>query len=237
MEYIETIVLINVGIHLIFVRISCMILGIRTKPILLILSCGLDIVYTILYLTIPYKIELFRYLFVFLISVFPFLEYKMGSVAGFVLYLIFNMTVGGINEILYVANKYSMLVLFLSVVGIAFIGVTFSIKTKTFHHNQLYFLVRVTNKKKRYYIKAYLDTGNLLNYELIPIVLVKKKEMLGSFYKEIQINGAINGSKLMLYKVDRFEICIHGKYYKRDVYLAHAVTCFDALIGLKIIGG
>lgn len=237
MEYIESIVLINITIHLLFVKISSYMLGIKTNKICLCLSILLDSIYVVLYLLVPYKIERFKYGFLFLISVLPFLKQKIGSGIGFIFYLGFNMTLGGVNEILYSISSYTKLYLVLSILALYFTGVFISFRLKTFQHDKLYYSIRISHGGKKYTYTAYLDTGNFLKYDFIPVVFLSSKDLLNKKFKTIQISGAINSSLIDLYTVDSFEIKMKGRYVKRDVYVAYANISYEALISLKTIGG
>ena len=150
---------------------------------------------------------------------------------------IFNLTLGGINEILYNVYSYNLIILFVSIFVIYFVIGIYAIKVKVFNQSRLFYNVRVTIDSKKYYLKSYLDTGNFLTYDFIPVILIKNRSLLIKPYKLININGAINESKMMLYKADKIEIMVNKNYIEKDAYLGYANLDVDAIIGLKVLGG
>src|SRR5574344_1877881 len=102
MRYIETFLIYGVVIHIIFVKISAMLLGIKVRKGLLGISILLDIVYMLLYVYLPYEIEAYQVLFILIITVLPFISKSIKEmILGSFLYLLGNFSLGGISEIFY----------------------------------------------------------------------------------------------------------------------------------------
>ena len=89
MKYIELLVVLNIGIHLCFVRIAYYLLRIKPNRIAISISCLLDGIYILLYIFIPYQIEAYRYLIMMVISLCPFIT-KRPTKALFLCFNIFN---------------------------------------------------------------------------------------------------------------------------------------------------
>ncbi len=147
------------------------------------------------------------------------------------------MSIGGINEILYTILNYRFLSLFISIFIMVIISLVYAYKKIYFNHKCLNYEIRVTIDEKKYVIMAYLDTGNFLRYNFVPIILVKNKKLLVKKIGNMLISGAINKGKIDIYKADCLEIKIGGVYKKIDAYLCYANISYDALIGLETIGG
>ncbi len=237
MEYIEVIVLINVLIHLVFIRLTSYVMGIKLNTYKIILSAILDIIYVVLYLLRPYHLEKFKYFFIFLISYIPFSFINKNSLTCFFIYLVFNMSIGGINEVLYTILNYRIIAILISIIIMVIISLIYAYKKIYFNHKYLNYELKITINKKCYSIIAYLDTGNFLKYNFIPIILVKNKKLLIKKIGNIPISGAINEGMIDVYKADCLEIKIGGVYRKIDAYLSYANIGYDALIGLETIGG
>ena len=237
MEYIEVIVLINTFIHLIFIRLTSYVMGIKPSTYKIILSIIIDGIYVILYILKPYQLEKYKYFFIFIISYLPFTFVNKNSFTCFLVYLVFNMSIGGINEILYTILCYRLLAIALSIIIMVIISLIYAYKKIYFNHKYLNYEIKITINNRIYKMMAYLDTGNFLKYNFIPIILVRNKNLLVKRVGKMPISGAINKGNIDIYKADCLEIKIGGEYKRINAYLSYANISYDALIGIETIGG
>lgn len=237
MKYIEIIILINLIIHISIVRLCLYILRQKPSYIFIFLSVVADIVYVILYLLMPYEVEAYKYVFIFLISALPFLNKEISKTLTLSsIYLMLNFMLGGMSEQLYlIINNFFAVILGLFLIYLVIFIVFYS---KKFKNKSLYYEILITDNKKRYKLVGYCDTGNFLTDENnIPIVFINKKIKVGKYKKNIIVNTVSLSKELRLYEVDSFLIKINKKYIKKDVYLAYGDISFMVLFGLDILGG
>ncbi len=88
----------------------------------------------------------------------------------------------------------------------------------------------VINNQK---IKAYLDTGNEVNYHGIAVCFTNDIRLLEKFYKTISIATANGITKIDLYICSCFEINAKIK----TIYLAYLDTPYKMIVGLDIFLG
>ena len=122
MKYIELLVIMNIGIHLCFVKIAYYLLRIKPNRIAISISCLLDGVYILLYIYLPYQIEPYRYLLIMVISLSSFIT-KRPTKALFLclIYLMLNFTLGGSAGILYkMINHFTVVLICLGGILVLF---------------------------------------------------------------------------------------------------------------------
>ena len=227
----------NLAIHIIIIKLSLYILRQKPKYAWIVLSSIIDIIYVILFLLLPYQIEEYKYLFVLLISITPFIGKEISKTLTLSCsYLMINFMLGGISEQLYLIVNSFYCVLIAIIIIYIFIFIIFI--SKKFKNNSLYYQIRITDGKKKYKYLGYCDTGNFITDEAnIPIVFINKKIKIGRYKKIIKINSISHSKEVRLYEVDLFEIKINNKYQKKDVYLAYGNISFMVMFGLDILGG
>lgn len=239
MKYIELLVVINVIIHLCFVKIAYYLLRIKTNNIVVSISCVLDGIYILLYIYIPYKIENIRYIFILLISITPFINKSPTKALMLCLiYLMLNFTLGGSAGILFKMINHFVVVL----ISLGLILTLFCVYAvyKRFHFRPdiLEYEVIIEDESRTLYLSGFCDTGNFLTTDdNIPIVFLKKNITIGSYYKTIKIQGIGMTKDISLFKVKNFKIKIKNKYVKRDVYLAYGDIAFNVMFGSNLLGG
>lgn len=239
MRYIEIIIVINLAIHLLFIKIVNYLLSQKNNKILIFISSIIDIFYVLFYLLFPYEIEAYKYLFIILISIIPFLRKELiKTLLSMLIYFMLNFMLGGTSELIYniVANFHSVFISLL-VVYIAFVIYAIYKKFNVCFH-KLTYDVRIIDQDKVLKLKGFCDTGNFLKTEdNIPVVFIKKNIKIGNYKKKIIINSLTTKKEIILYEVDKFLIKLNKKFVKRDVYLAHADISCMVMFGLDILGG
>ncbi len=239
MKYIEILVLLNIGIHLCFVKIAYYLLRIKPNQIAICISCLLDGIYILLYIFIPYQIEKYRYGMMMVISLCPFIT-KRPSKALFLclIYLMLNFTLGGSAGILYkMMNHFSVVLICLGSILVLF---AFYAIYKKFHFRPdvLEYEVMIEDENRTFYLSGFCDTGNFLTTdENIPIVFLKNNLKIGHYYKTITIQSLSTDKKIPIFEVKSFKIKIKNKYVKKDVYLAYGDIAFNVMFGSNLLGG
>ena len=239
MKYIEIIVLINLVIHLCFVKFSNYILRNKRNIWLIGLSMILDSLYVVSYIYFPYHIEKYRYLIIWIISVVPFISKGVNKTLSLSLvYLMFNFTLGGISEIVYqlVTNFWAVII---SLILFCFIFSLYSIYKRFHSYNEkLVYDVILKDNNQSFYLQGYCDTGNFLATDNnIPIIFINPKIKIGHFVKEIEVQTVSLKRVISLYEVNDFKIKINKRYVKRDVYIAYANISHMVMFGLNVLGG
>ncbi len=184
---------------------------------------------------------------------------KKQTIFNFILLFIYTYAFGGfITSIssktfvtsfgIVTASKFSIELVCVIIIALTFIfeKVTKHIKFKIKTNNLIYPITLFSNGKSLK-INAYLDTGNLLNYSGLPVVIIN----LDSFLKLNNINlieyltlncekiltNTVTGSKqLNMFKIDKLELKIDGKTRTfTSPYVAvnrqFTKTNYDALLG------
>lgn len=239
MRYIEIILLINLAIHLSFIAVANYIFKQKKNMMMILLSCIFDIIYVLLYIYIPYQLEAYKYLAIFVISVTPFITkglYKALLLS--LVYFLLNFTLGGSAELLYsIINNFWSVVLSLS--GVLIILSVFAVyKRVHISHESLTYDVYIEDGSQSYYLDGYCDTGNFLSTDdNIPIVFLNRRIQIGRYKKSIPVQTVSLKREIQLYEVKEFRIKIKNKYVKRDVYLAYADISCMVMFGLNILGG
>ncbi len=239
MKYIELIVLVNVLIHLCFVKIAYFILRVKPSTIAICISCLLDGIYMLLYIYIPYQIEPYRYLCILIVSLSAFIT-KRPTKALFLcfIYLMLNFTLGGSAGILHkIMNHF--VVVFICLGGILLIFTCYAIYKKFhFRPDVLEYEVCIEDENRTLYLSGFCDTGNFLTTEdNIPIVFLKRNLQIGRYYKTITIHSVSTNKKIPIFAVKSFKIKIKNKYVEKDVYLAYGDIAFNVMFGSNLLGG
>lgn len=239
MRYIEIILCINLAIHLIFVGIANYIMRQKKNNILIFLSCIMDAIYTWFYIYMPYELEPYKYLCIFVISITPFLRKGLSKALLLSLvYLMLNFTLGGSAEVLY-AVLTNFLVVLCSILIIGAIFIVYAMYRK-YHvvSSSFTYDVYIEDGSQSFYLNGFCDSGNFLTTDdNIPIVFLNHKIQIGRYKKSIEVQSVSVKKKISLYEVKEFKIKIKNKYVKRDVYLAYADISYMVMFGLNILGG
>lgn len=239
MRYIEIIIALNLAVHILFIRMTNYLLKQKNNRPLIMFSSMIDIIYTILYLLLPYELEAYKYVFIFIISLLPFIgKGLIKALLSMIIYFMLNFMLGGTSELIYniISNFYSVLI---SLLAINVMFVIYAIYRKVnINLNDLYYDIIIKHNNKRLNLKGYCDTGNFLSTdENIPIVFINNKLKIGKYKSNIIVNSVSVKKKIKLYEVESFFIKINNKYVKKDVYLAHADISCMVMFGLDILGG
>ena len=239
MKYIEVIVLINILIHISFIRLSNFIMRRKNKILPIIISVLLDGVYVTLYLLIPEKIESFKYIFILVLSILPFISKNLStSLFNTLIYLMLNFILGGLSEIIINIIKFPWVIL-ICLIGINLLFVLYDLyKRINIKDYSTLFDIMIIYNKEVLYLKGFCDTGNLLiTNENIPVIFINNKYKIGSYYKDIIVKTVTGSKNISLYKIDSLAIKIKGKYVKKDVYISFSEIKWDVLFGLTLLGG
>lgn len=193
----------------------------------------------LMYIYMPYKLEPYRYIFIFIISITPFITKGVTkALMGSLVYLMLNFTLGGSAEILYniLNNFYSVLIsLFIMLLLLSIFAVYKKINISP---KSLEYEISITDNKHSLYLNGYCDTGNFLTTdENIPVVFINKKFEIGKYKKSIIIQTVSTKKYINLYEINEFKIKIKNKYIKKDVYIAFADINHMAMFGLNLLGG
>lgn len=239
MRYIEIIILINLVIHISFIGIANYVFKQKKNRIMIFLSCVLDIIYTLMYIYFPYELEAYKYIFIYVISIVPFLMkgiYK--SILSSFIYLLLNFTLGGSAEILYLTlNNYWAVIISL-IIMLLVVSIVCIYKRIHFNLSKLNYSIYIEDGNNSYYLDGYCDTGNfLVTDDNIPIVFLNNKIQIGRYKKSIVIKTVSIEKQISLYEVKEFKIKIKNKYVKKEVYLAYADISCMVMFGLNILGG
>lgn len=239
MKYIELLVLINMIIHLCFVKMAYYLLRIKPNYYAISISCLLDGIYIALYIYFPYQIENLKYLIILLISLCSFVtKGPTRALLLCVVYLMLNFTLGGSAGILYnLINHFIVVVACLG--GILFFFSLYAIYKKYhFRPDLLEYDVIIKDKNETLYLNGFCDTGNFLSTNNnIPIVFINRKIRIGNYYKTIDISSVSVNKKIPIYEVESFKIKINNKYIKKDVYIAYGDIAFSVMFGSNLLGG
>ncbi len=239
MKYIEEIVFVNLLIHIIFIYITIYLFKQRINLILFFISIIVDAIYIVLYLLIPYELEPFKYLFIFAISIIPYINKGIiKALLESTIYWMLNITLGGTAGIIYRLNNNPYMLYPVILLVFSIFNVYFAYKRIHYRNTHFEYKIRIIDNDKYYHYIGYCDTGNfLLSNENIPIVFVNKKIKIGEFVKYLDCNTVNGRGKIRLYKVDKFQIMINGIYQDRDVYLSYADISYNMMFGLALLGG
>ncbi len=229
----------NIIIHLCFVKIAYFLLRLKSNNIVVFISCVLDGIYILLYIFVPYKIENIRYILIFIISLFPFINKHITKALMLCLiYLMLNFTLGGSAGILFKMINHFIVVI-ISLISIMILFCIYAIYKKYhFRPDVLEYEVMIEDDNRTLYLSGFCDTGNFLTTDdNIPIVFLKKNINIGHYYKTIKIQGISMEKDLPIFKVKSFKIKIKNKYIKKDVYLAYGDIVFNVMFGSNLLGG
>lgn len=239
MKYIEIIVLLNVLIHLILVIVSAYISEIKLLKWLVLLSMIIDCLYVIGYVYIPYELEAYKYLLIFMISFVPFVNRQfIKTVVGMLIYLLLNFCFGGLAGFLYgIINKTYVVIG--GILLLLIVIILCSKLSKREHKNkELFYEIIIEYNNDLIAIHGYCDTGNMVVADyVIPVVFLQKKYKIGRYYKSINITSVNLNSNVDIYMIDSFRIKVNDRYIKKRVYLAYADIRYDAIFGVNILGG
>lgn len=239
MKYIEVIVLINILIHISFIRLSNFVMRRKNNWITIVLSCLLDGIYVVLYLLMPEHVEFLKYLMILILSILPFIGRSLTTTLfNTIIYLMFNFILGGFSGLMIKIINHSLVVIIcLIVINLAF---GFYSIYRRFHINDkknLYDII-IIDSNKTFYMKGFYDTGNMLVTDNnIPIIFLNKKYKIGKYYKKITINTISGSNEIELFKIDCLRIKINEKYIKKDVYISYSDISWDVLFGSDLLGG
>lgn len=238
--YIEIYLFLGLFIHSVFGFIAYLFLERRVNKFNLILSNILDLIYMLLFIKYPYKIENYKFLFIGIISASLFIRFNLkDSFTGIFIYLALNFLLGGISEVLYLSSLLKVYYIFIICVILLIMFLLIKIYKQFFiKKNKFYYEIKIINERKTYYLNGFLDTGNIVfYYPNIPVVFINNKDFYGKFYDYLEVDS-INGlTKVPIYKVDEFYIKINKRFIKKNIFISFTKMNIDCIFGLSIIGG
>lgn len=238
MIYIELFLAIGFLIHLVFLKLTKIVIGVKTNVILVIISLVIDSVYMLLYAYIPSLIEGYESFFVLTISITPFIKNRLKTgIIGVFFYFVMNFALGGIATIQFITTLNSFYVLIVLIVTLFILTIVVNYLRRYFKNDPSFvYDILIKYEGRNYYLKGYLDSGNFLcDDKLIPIVFTNLK--IGSYVSNIKVNSVSTTREIPLYKIDYFGIKRGKKYYEKKVYVAWSEIHYDVMFGLDILEG
>lgn len=238
MVYIEEIIAIDVLIHLSFVYLTDIFCIERVRLFNLILSISINILLIFFYLY-GYKNMLLTYGIILLISFSAFFKLNLKAMIREVfVYFSFNFLFGGLASVLYLSDRLKFWEILLLFILLNMIIIIYHlIYNGYFQLKGLLYKVILEEKNHKYVIRGYLDTGNFMLHNEIPILVLSKKYHIG---KKVAVDEAytISGNKTIeLYKVDHVYVYSNKRYSERNAYIAYSKLHFDAMFGIKFLEG
>lgn len=245
--YIESFLIQNILINMTLLRLISVSLKPRTNILRLIIASTLGSLFSVLAsicLTNALAINLIKFTCAVIMLLIAFRQNKKQFILSFLLLFVFTYTFGGLimnlGNVEYTTNfgvimssKISLEVICLIVIAVSYIyekliqHLKFKIKT-----NNLIYKVTLHLGKKKLRLNAYLDTGNFLNLDGKPILIVDidtyckltDKNLIDFYLEKGQSisTGTVTGEKnLKLIKIEKLELK-QGKQTKiyTEQYLA-----------------
>lgn len=233
--YIESILLLNIFIHIITSISTSFITSIRISKLRLSITSILDSFYMVIYVYYP---EYTLYIKYILGSILSLILFK-GSIRGIIIYNSMNILGGGGAYILYLSSHLNIISLVLMfVVLYIFIFFYNSINKASINFKELFYKVSIEYKKQRIELNCYLDTGDFLKSDdLINVIFVNKKYKIGEYKKNNKSRSINVCNDVELYTVDKVYIFINNKWKKRDCYISYIDIPYDGIFGLDFLGG
>lgn len=236
MVYIEKIIIVDFLIHYVTFYLTCYLYLKRYSFWRLfigeIINVGLIFIY--IYLT---KSLAFMLLGAILVALVSFGGRKRKLCVGEVfLYATLNVTLAGASEVMYLSGLMSSVTLLLLVVVFFVCVIVFSLHSKlSIRDKSLIYEIRMEDKNNIYELNGYLDTGNFMESDSIPVIILATRYKIGEKIK-IDTCYTVNGQgRIELYKVDRILIKINKKYREIEAYVGYSNITFDAMFGLMVI--
>lgn len=239
MKYIELIVLLNILIHVSFIKLSNFIMKRKNNWILILLTSIVDGIYIVMYLLIPEEVESIKYLVIMFLAIIPFVNKRLSNTLfSSVIYLMFNFILGGFSGIVYnIVNHYIVVIFCLFTIYLVF--ASYALYKRYFiKEKRLLYEILINDNKQEYKFIGFCDTGNfLVTDENIPIVFLKNNYKIGKYFKDIEIKTVSIVKRIAIYKVESFQIKINNTYYKKDVFIAYSDINYDVMFGYILLGG
>lgn len=239
MIYIEKLILIDLLIHISFIYLTSMICAIKVRKINILFSSIINIVLIIIYIYF-YKNILLNLFFSVVIALISFLGVTIKMIIKeAILYLLLNILLGGLSEILYICNIKGCLALIALVFFMTTIVIAYMIFFKiNISFNCLIYEMYIVHKRKKYRLIGYLDTGNFMQSENnVPVIVLSTKYKIGDFIKNERCITISGQKELKLYKVDNIYLKIKKRYKPINAYIVYSHLNYDCMFGLKIIEG
>ncbi len=235
--YIEKILLVDSVIHYSLVNVSSYLTLSKVNKRRFLISILLNLIMVSCYILGQRGIGI--YLTSSIICIYPFYTKNIKKIfkPSFI-YLMLNFLLGGIVEAVYLTSIVSTLFIFIIlvilIISVVIYKLIYNIKINL---NNLYYDLILIDKKNKYIVKAYLDTGNFMESNNRSIMILNIGKTIGRKIG-VDYSTSISGTKeISLYEVDRIYLKKDKKYIEIDAYLIYENIKFDALIGLNIIGG
>lgn len=236
MVYIELIILTDLIIHHVFVYATSLFLFIRVKCYRLLISDIFNLL--LLWLYIRYHILL--PVQVILIIVICYITFHKQKIKASLLYLAFNMMLGGLAEILYLGGELNWYLLLIILSALLILIITYKVVFKKIKDKALIYQMIIIERKKRLVLDVYLDTGNFMQDEHNnPVIIVnnKYKKIFKRKDSMVLCQTVNNTSFLPTYKFDNAYIKLDGHYIEVDGTIVFSNIAFEGMIGLDILGG
>ncbi len=156
------------------------------------------------------------------------------------LYLAFNIMLGGMAEILYLGGILNGYILLISLVFLLCLLMIYKIVFKGIKSKNLIYQLIIIENKKKIVLDAYLDTGNFLqDYNNNPVIVVNKR--FKNYFKRpsstVPCQTVNNISYMNTYKFEKGYIKLNNHYKEIEGSIVFSNIAFEGMIGLDIIGG
>ncbi len=240
MVYIEKILIFNCLIHLIITYNTMLFTKVKIKKTNLILSIILDMVYMIIYIYNPLINNIYKVMFIILIAYITFISNSFISIIkSLFIYYCLNFLIGGVSVILYISSNidyYVIILLVIILLVFSYIYIYFS--KANINIDSLTYDILIVDNNNKYYLKAYLDTGNFLQGDdFKDIVFISDKYKFGKFRQTLESKSIGVVNNINIYEVKNFYILINNKYVKKEVYVSFSKLHYDAMFGVLLLGG
>lgn len=240
MNYIEIILAVNGLISFLLLKNCTILIGVKLKKKAYFFALLLDAIYMLAYLLFPLVISKFEYLFIIILSIIPFIN--LGKITAFkamIIYLVENMMLGGISEIVYIASFFHWYYVLVIIIVIIIISFIYKETTKNhFNIDSICYEIKIIHNNQIFFLKGFCDTGNfLLDDAYIPIVFIDEKIKIGEKIKSINCLSVGGSKEITLYDVDKFYIKINNQFIKKNVHLAKSKLKYDVMFGISLLGG
>lgn len=245
--YIESFLLQNVLINFCLLRLVFVSLKSKTNLFRLIcasiIGAGFSVISAI-FLSNQIILNILKFCCAIVVLLIAFKQTKKQFIISLILLFLYTYALGGAMMNLTSTNYYTSFGVVstskfsFELITIIAIAITYlyeliakhiSIKLKT---NNLIYPITLYAKNKKINLQAYLDTGNLLNYNGAPVIIIDIQSYLKLFDKNLIdyylskddeiIANTVNGSdNLKLFKIDKIEIRVNKE---RKTFLNHYIA-------------
>lgn len=221
--YIEKIVVLNVLIHILLILGVRYLTNNKTSLLKTIISIIIGIIN--LYFFFLCNLGILHYFIFLIIGILPFYNIK-----STLLYLMFNIILGGITGIINLSINYYYEVIFLSCFVIFIL--IYILKKDIKHINV------IINTDKEYKFKCFYDTGCIINIGFTPVIVLNEKYNINlEYFTSIDINTIAGCTKHKVYKANNVYLLNKNKKIEKHCLIILSNIDYEVMIGKNFLGG